>query len=48
MNTAAQVLLNVNNVSLRFGGVNALTDISFDVRSNEVRAIIGNLHRPSP
>jgi len=41
MNTAAQVLLKVNNVSLSFGGVNALTDISFDVRSNEVRAIIG-------
>src|SRR5262249_1997599 len=27
--------------SLRFGGVKALTDISFDVREHEIRAIIG-------
>jgi branched-chain amino acid transport system ATP-binding protein len=31
----------VKNISLRFGGVKALTDISFDVRQHEVRAIIG-------
>ena len=35
------VILNVHNISLRFGGVKALTDISFDVREHEVRAIIG-------
>jgi branched-chain amino acid transport system ATP-binding protein len=35
------VILDVNNISLRFGGINALTDISFDVREHEVRAIIG-------
>ena len=35
------VILDVNNISLRFGGVKALTDISFDVREYEVRAIIG-------
>ncbi len=35
------VILDVKNISLRFGGVNALTDISFDVREHEVRAIIG-------
>ena len=35
------VILDVNNISLRFGGVKALTDISFDVREHEVRAIIG-------
>ena len=30
------------NVSLRFGGVKAITDISFDVRKGEIlRAIIG-------
>ena len=29
------------NISLRFGGVKALTDISFDVREHEIRAIIG-------
>ena len=36
-----EVILEVKNISLRFGGVNALTDISFDVREHEVRAIIG-------
>jgi len=35
------VILDVNNISLNFGGVKALADISFDVREHEVRAIIG-------
>jgi branched-chain amino acid transport system ATP-binding protein len=35
------VILDMQNISLRFGGVKALTDISFDVREHEVRAIIG-------
>jgi branched-chain amino acid transport system ATP-binding protein len=35
------VILEVSNISLAFGGVKALTDISFDVREHEVRAIIG-------
>ena len=35
------VLMQVKNVSLRFGGVKAITDISFDVRKGEIRAIIG-------
>ena len=35
------VILDVKNISLRFGGVKALTDISFDVREHEIRAIIG-------
>ena len=35
------VILDVKNISLRFGGVKALTDISFNVREHEVRAIIG-------
>jgi len=35
------VILDVRNINLSFGGVNALTDISFDVREHEVRAIIG-------
>jgi branched-chain amino acid transport system ATP-binding protein len=39
--TIGDVILDVNNISLRFGGVKALTDISFDVREHEVRAIIG-------
>jgi branched-chain amino acid transport system ATP-binding protein len=35
------VILDVQNISLRFGGVKALSDISFNVREHEVRAIIG-------
>jgi branched-chain amino acid transport system ATP-binding protein len=34
-------LLSVENVSLSFGGVKALTDVSFDIRKGEVRSIIG-------
>jgi branched-chain amino acid transport system ATP-binding protein len=36
-----EVILEVKNISLAFGGVKALTDISFDVCEHEVRAIIG-------
>jgi branched-chain amino acid transport system ATP-binding protein len=35
------VILKLDGISLAFGGVKALTDISFDVREHEVRAIIG-------
>jgi len=35
------VILDLQRVSLRFGGVNALSEISFDVREHEIRAIIG-------
>jgi branched-chain amino acid transport system ATP-binding protein len=35
------VVLSLENISLSFGGVKALTDISFDVREHEIRAIIG-------
>ena len=35
------VILDVKYISLAFGGVKALTDISFDVREHEIRAIIG-------
>ena len=34
-------LLHVDNISLSFGGVKAITDISFDVLKGEIRAIIG-------
>ncbi len=37
----AKTLLEVKNISLSFGGVKALQDISFDVLEGEVRAIIG-------
>ena len=35
------VLLAVENVSLSFGGVRAIRDVSFDIRKGEIRAIIG-------
>jgi ABC-type glutathione transport system ATPase component len=35
------VILDVRNISLSFGGVKALSDISFNVREHEIRAIIG-------
>ena len=35
------VLLSVENVSLAFGGVKAVSDVSFDIRKGEIRAIIG-------
>lgn len=35
------VLLNVEDISISFGGVKALDDVSFDVREHEILAIIG-------
>ena len=35
------VILDMRNISLSFGGVKALTNISFNVREHEIRAIIG-------
>ena len=34
-------LLEVKNITLSFGGVKALTDISFDIKEGEIRALIG-------
>jgi len=36
-----EVILEVNNISLSFGGIKALSDISFNVKEHEIRAIIG-------
>jgi branched-chain amino acid transport system ATP-binding protein len=44
MNTDRRIgdpLLVIQDVSLSFGGVKALQDVSFDVREHEIRAIIG-------
>jgi len=38
---AGQTLLSVQNVSLSFGGVKAIRDVSFDIKKGEIRAIIG-------
>ncbi|MGQ0674923.1 MAG: ABC transporter ATP-binding protein [Rhodospirillales bacterium] len=35
------VLLHVDDISLSFGGVQALAGVSFDIRQHEIRAIIG-------
>ena len=39
--TIGGVLMEMKNITLRFGGVTALEDISFDIREGEIRAIIG-------
>ena len=36
-----EVILDLQGISLSFGGVKALTNISFDVKEHEIRAIIG-------
>jgi branched-chain amino acid transport system ATP-binding protein len=36
-----EVLLEVDNISLFFGGLQAISDVSFDIRRGEIRAIIG-------
>ena len=35
------VVMEMKNITLRFGGVVAIKDISFDIRMGEIRAIIG-------
>jgi branched-chain amino acid transport system ATP-binding protein len=39
--TEKKILISIEDVSLSFGGVRALTDISLEVRDNEILAIIG-------
>ncbi|MFV2002079.1 MAG: ABC transporter ATP-binding protein, partial [Paracoccaceae bacterium] len=34
-------LMEMKNITLRFGGVVAIEDVSFDIREGEIRAIIG-------
>ena len=34
-------MMDMRNITLRFGGVEAIKDISFDIREGEIRAIIG-------
>jgi branched-chain amino acid transport system ATP-binding protein len=34
-------VMEMKNITLRFGGVTAIKDISFDIREHEIRAIIG-------
>ncbi len=39
--TIGGVLMDMRNITLRFGGVEAIKDISLDIREGEIRAIIG-------
>ena len=41
MSRQGNILLGVKDISLRFGGVRALTDVSFDIHEREIFAIIG-------
>ena len=35
------VVMEMKNITLKFGGVTAIEDISFDIHEGEIRAIIG-------
>ncbi|MEL6205776.1 MAG: ABC transporter ATP-binding protein [Pseudomonadota bacterium] len=39
--TIGGTVMEMKNITLRFGGVTAIKDISFDIREGEIRAIIG-------
>jgi branched-chain amino acid transport system ATP-binding protein len=39
--TIGGVVMEMRNITLRFGGVVAIKDITFDIREGEIRAIIG-------
>ncbi|SEP55939.1 amino acid/amide ABC transporter ATP-binding protein 1, HAAT family [Loktanella sp. DSM 29012] len=39
--TIGGVMMDMRGITLRFGGVEAIKDISFDIREGEIRAIIG-------
>ena len=41
METQKKVILQLENISLSFGGVMALADVSMDIRAGEILAIIG-------
>lgn len=41
MSSQPNTLLHVNNISLNFGGIRALTDVDFEVYEHEILAIIG-------
>ena len=39
--TKHKIKVKIDNISLKFGGVNALSNVSVDIRENEILAIIG-------
>ena len=40
-NTSPSIMIHVDNISLSFGGINALTNVTFDVKKGEILSIIG-------
>ena len=36
-----EAILSVENITLSFGAVRAIRDVSFDIKKGEIRAIIG-------
>ena len=41
MNQNSDKMMDIKNIVLRFGGVVAIQNISFDIFKGEIRAIIG-------
>ncbi len=41
MGSEKPVKIRIENLSLRFGGVKALDEVTLDIRDNEILAIIG-------
>ena len=41
VNEQKKVMMEVKNIKLRFGGVVAIQNVSFDIQEGEIRAIIG-------
>ena len=39
--TVGPVMMDVKNITLKFGGVTAISDVSFNIMKGEIRAIIG-------
>ncbi len=39
--SVGETVMEMRNITLRFGGVTAIKDISFDIKEGEIRAIIG-------
>lgn len=40
-NSSKKVLLKLNNIFKTFGGIHALSDVSFDLRQGEIHALVG-------
>lgn len=41
MNTSNNIILEIQNINMQFGGLKAINNVSFFVRENEIKGIIG-------